>query len=941
MESPKEDILQIGKSIKKHVDAEISQYLNNKAFARACCQMTSNGKEHSPNIIWLTNKDDQIFRYKSDFTGSGTVMERVAPTTLKTDGIAVYKNTKVGEILTKYYEGQHSFTVKAKTGAVNENQITIYNRATYLPNDKGPEEVEIRIWGDDKYYRFQRLSDLLNTFKKQEQEILQKQDELKRIQEEQNRIAKELAEQKEREERERLERLNKQKEEEQRERQAEIDRIEQKNKELENQIQVLQSFMRKNIELRSQHLLDPYQEDAKRSHIFDGVPIVIDGGPGTGKTTTMIQRLKFLLSKVSLEEYEAPLKTEQIEYLTDPDSVNSRWLFFSPTDLLLRYLQANMREEGLSANDTNTRTIPKFRNKAMRDYQLFNPAKDGPFKDFKPHEGEDCLIKMPEKAIKDFEQFIIASCAKTFEQRASMKTSGYEWWVDAERIKSQCAKGGSIKDVDALMRLFNSLHDNEKAGVKKWKDKLKVILGQAAMTLQQQVLADEEAKKRLQDLFERWRRERLGIEDLDEDEAIVDDEEDDTESVTFSKQEFESQLFSQIKQLIKQMGLRKIDSKIKLSKRNQEVLSIVEPFLNEDVDIDAVGKVAWFVRNFASLCRGTESNLLGIIPKLYKAFRKSQLEGNIYDKKLLKKIIDKDGNKHLHPDEQNLLLGFINEMLNSIHRKSKGRFDSMKHKYAIAYKESVRPVIGIDEATDYSKLDYYFMVSFRHYEFSSITLCGDIMQGLNSKGINDWNDLKKFIMPSLEVKTLDISYRQLPTLLDLARELYKDDQGEYPSYRSDKQRTDNEPKPLLLISDDEEEKARWISERILDIYDTYKELPSIAIFVGDKVNIPEFIERMTEMDLLNGIDIVDCSGDNQLQNKEQVRVFRLSEVKGMEFEATFFYDIDNAISSKDERLMRRYLYVGISRATSHLAATMNEDADYDIIQHFETKDITW
>ena len=764
MENPKEDIRQIGKSIKRHVETEINQLLKNRAFARAYCQITSNGKESNPKTCWLTNSENLTFRFKSDFTGSGVVMERLAPTTLTTDGMAVYKNTKVGEILTKYFDGQHVFTVKSNIGKTIENQITIYNRATYLPNGRDPEEVGIRIWGEYKYYRFQRLSDLLNAFEKQEQEMHQKQEELKRIQEEQERIAKELAEQKEREERERLEELNRQKEAEQRERQAEIDRIEQKNKELENQIQVLQSFMRKNIELRSQHLLDPYQEDAKRSHIYDGVPIVIDGGPGTGKTTTMIQRLKFLLSRVALEEYEAPLTKAQIEFLTNPDSVNSRWLFFSPTDLLLRYLQANMREEGLNANDTNTRTIPKFRNKAMRDYQLFNPAKDGPFKDFKPHEGEECLIKMPEKAIRDFEQFIIASCAKTFEQRAGMKTSGYEWRLDAERIKSQCAKGGSIKDVDALMRLFNSLHDNEKAGVKKWKDKLKTILGQVSMTLQQQVLADEEAKKRLQDLFERWRRERMGMEDLDEDEGIVDDEEDETESVTFSKQEFESQLFSQIKQLIKQMGLLKIDNKIKLSKRNQEVLSIVEPFMNEEVDVEAVGNVAWFVRNFASLCRGTESNLLGIIPKLYKAFRKSQLDGNIYDKNLLKKIIDKDGNKHLHPDEQNLLLGFINEMLNSIYRKSRVRFDGMKHKYVLAYKESVRPVIGIDEATDYSKLDYYFMVSFRHYEFSSITLCGDIMQGLNSKGVNDWNELKRFIMPSLEVKTLDISYRQLPTL---------------------------------------------------------------------------------------------------------------------------------------------------------------------------------
>lgn len=281
-------------------------------------------------------------------------------------------------------------------------------------------------------------------------------------------------------------------------------------------------------------------------------------------------------------------------------------------------------------------------------------------------------------------------------------------------------------------------------------------------------------------------------------------------------------------------------------------------------------------------------------------------------------------------------------MLFSIYKKSKVRFQSLKHKYAKAYVDNVKPVIGIDEATDYTLLDYYFMVSFRHYDFSSITLCGDIMQGLNGNGIHQWKELEKFILPKLEVKTLDVSYRQLPTLLDMAREMYKDDQKVYPSYHSDKEKSSDEPKPLLFISDDEEEKAEWISLRIREIIDSYDSLPSIAIFVGDEVDISEFIERITDLDMLNGIDIVDCSGNKTLQNKEMIRVFRLSEVKGMEFEAVFFYDIDKAITGHSSELMRRYLYVGVSRATSHLAATMcSEEGEEGIVKYFDTDSENW
>src|SRR5574344_955355 len=120
-----------------------------------------------------------------------------------------------------------------------------------------------------------------------------------------------------------------------------------------------------------------------------------------------------------------------------------------------------------------------------------------------------------------------------------METSGYACSLDAERIILHCVRVASVKDIDALMRLFNSLQDNEKAIVKKWKDLLKSVLDQAAMMLQQSILKDNVATKKLQDIFERWRRERLGIDDTDDDEAIVDDDDDDNELSSFSKQEFE------------------------------------------------------------------------------------------------------------------------------------------------------------------------------------------------------------------------------------------------------------------------------------------------------------------------------------------------------------------------------------------------------------------
>ena len=117
--------------------------------------------------------------------------------------------------------------------------------------------------------------------------------------------------------------------------------------------------------MRDQHFLDEAQEDAKRSHLYDGVPLVIEGGPGTGKTTTMIQRLKFLISAQALEEHDAPLTAEQIMAITNVNVRDTNWLYFSPTEKLLSYLQANMRGEYLNANENNTITLENFFKKVI------------------------------------------------------------------------------------------------------------------------------------------------------------------------------------------------------------------------------------------------------------------------------------------------------------------------------------------------------------------------------------------------------------------------------------------------------------------------------------------------------------------------------------------------------------------------------------------------
>ena len=925
----KENLFDIGKAIQRHIEKEKFNYTRVPAIGRALCSLKSTYRGQEPvQQYWMVIGDTRK--------------------TLQTDGVVVHRDSKMGGILSRYYSGIRNYTQVTKNPKrTNEVEVTIYNRAEYRSNFTTANEIVINLAGDANNYSFQTLSNLLGQQRKQIEQLdkLREEEEKARKQKEEAKVAAQKAaiEKARKEEEERLREEARRLEEEERRVSEEIVRLEKAIEESKDKIKTTQSFIRKDLALRDQHFLDEAQEDAKRSHLYDGVPLVIEGGPGTGKTTTMIQRLKFLISAQALEEHDAPLTAEQIMAITNVNVRDTNWLYFSPTEKLLSYLQANMRGEYLNANENNTTTLDNFRNKMLMAYKLRRPESDGPFKIYKiKKQDEQTLILDAKKAIKAFESFCISNITNIILNAYHLKTSEYSWHELAHSIKATCKRAENVKDMDSLIRLLNSLYDNERRQVSSIEMALTDEMNKKALFVKNKVDEDEDLKKAVTELFETWRQETIVLQEDEYDENSMDETEDEVEdSVSI---DYDAKLYQQIKPILKKLSLKKYDSKQKLTKRQNDLYNLIKSYI-DDIDYSRIGELSWFTKNYAFLCRGVESNLLNQIPRLYKLFRRKQIEQGkgVFNQNLLEKIQKKDSGKRLHPEELELIVGFVNNMLLGIYKKSRVRFDRMRNKYADAYKENVKPVIGIDEATDYSVIDYYFMASFRHYEYSTITLCGDIMQGLNDNGIKDWNQLKDFVLPNLMVCELKTSYRQLPSLLDMSKQMYFDDRKVEAPYETKKKRSDDEPAPICFISDDEDEKAEWIAKRIIEVYKTYDEsMPSVAIFVGDDVNITNLVELINDQDYLNGIQIYDCSENRTAPNTKSVRVFRISEVKGMEFEVVFFYDIDTALSGCSSAIMRRYLYVGASRATTHLAATFTQgEGNEDVIKYFDKDKENW
>ena len=73
----------------------------------------------------------------------------------------------------------------------------------------------------------------------------------------------------------------------------------------------------------------------------------------------------------------------------------------------------------------------------------------------------------------------------------------------------------------------------------------------------------------------------------------------------------------------------------------------------------------------------------------------------------------------------------------------------------------------------------------------------------------------------------------------------------------------------------------------------------------------------------NNIGDIDKDFVIKPAKKNNIRVYPIDVVKGMEFDVVFFHNIDKVIADPD--LVKRFIYVGVSRAAFFLGVTMSKE----------------
>lgn len=896
---------------------------------------------------WITaNENVGGYMNIRNVVGGFVAAAPAAPTTVTTDGKVVYRNSKLGELLIRHTKGKHE--VNTPNGL---QTIKIFNFTSYIPDRNNAEATDILVHlGEAKPRAFSRLGLMRNLLeqKRLERQLIQENLELESLLHEEE---------------------NRKNQEENLKRKAELEKeIQELDQQLKEQKEIsnskwtnARSFIRKHAELRYQPILDPWQEEIKRCNIFNGA-IAINGGPGTGKTTALIQRIKFLTDRRAMLGEEGNDSELEEGYFPTMNQMqqevvfgSNNWLFFSPSELLKLFLKNSMVQEGLKADDSRVWVWSEYKNVLLKKYKFINPETKNPFLILKKFEDES-LFPKDGKSLKhilnDFEQFYLSLFTSFFEQTIKLDLKQYSWKSKGESLQKYLVANKSPKNLSELFRIYFYVQETYSKDFSELIQKYQETLKKICLEILVKVKKSDNWDHVLTFMTD-WKEATLKNQiEQDEDEEEVDGNESEEEE---SETNIDFFILQQLRAYIIKKGLSKFDKNQKLTVKQTAAGALIEELhqIEQHEDFLVIAELSFFNKYFVKFTRGPVSNIINPLPAYYKRYRAKVFNDNskLWNLKILEAVLkdEKDRNKRIHPQEQAFLIYFANKLILESRKVSKPKTELFKHSYVEAFKETACPVIGIDEATDFHIIDLLAMNSLGHPDISSVTYSGDLMQRLTNNGIQKWDELKPLIT-KFEIKNLQISYRQSPTLLEIANQIYSEATGTDAEYISFSEKDPLEPKALLFESTDEDEKIEWIASRILEIYTAYSGMiPSIAIFLPTNTNLQLFSKKLGEIDELSdvGINVVACENGQILGDKNSIRVFSIDYVKGLEFEAAFFHNIDalyaqasNSMSTRE--MILKNIYVGLSRAAFYLALTCNSTSDLDfIVDKFDSSSETW
>lgn len=673
-------------------------------------------------------------------------------------------------------------------------------------------------------------------------------------------------------------------------------------------------------ELKYRPILDPSQEKIKRDNYYNSTILVIEGGPGSGKTTTMIQRLKFLSDSIAVEDYGNQLSQNQQEIIRNN---LIKWKFFSPNIFLRDYLQNSMQSEGLSNSGDSVEVLSTY---IVNVFDSMFASKR--FKNVKKYDSDNRYYTGSKKQNIKFISKIIEKFCSTLIERKKIKLIETQincnTQSDKDKFNSIIAKTDdllsdniSIYKTANFLGSYFQINSSFDSTLRYFINKQKTFFSEVVKKIVDASIQNDDILLNFYITYEEINRSNNN----DDYEELLE--------FTSDRKKVNGFVENELTRLIK----------LKLSADSEMILNVYSEYL---LDYDHLFRLTYVVRSLEDEKRNIFNNLDDILFDSFLSVRdKFKIdESNFYHSDYLKSEYINNSD-YLNIIDRCVLIICLTRIYSALEFTNAERLMSLES-YSFFIQNRLN-VIGIDEVTDFHPFEVLCIESFLHKNLSSLTICGDLMQRLTKRGVRDWSEYFSFER-NFHIEQLSNSYRQGPKLLKAAFGLYGLTTKRKLEMRSVFDIYDIEPEPLYFHHHDLEIRLKFLIDQIQSTLDFYNNnCPSIGIFVNDESDIYTYLNSLRKYTktLSLNMQVIGCFNGKDLQIQNSIKIFSLDYIKGLEFDVVFLMDYDKMILSRGKRFAYRNAYIGISRSSFHFGLISESNYGIDAIGNILSSESNW
>jgi hypothetical protein len=670
------------------------------------------------------------------------------------------------------------------------------------------------------------------------------------------------------------------------------------------------------IYLRDQPILDENQIKVYRAPLTSN--LIITGSAGTGKTTVLINRISLATKPEYLtEEEKVGIHGPGIKLLNER---KDNWVLYTPTDLLKMYLQQAFNKESIPAYDKTIKVWNDERMDIARNILKFLKVGDrGIFvrtqkNIFLPVTNEDIVLYA-----NNFQEYywnsIIDKYIHAYHLISEYKDN-YEYVKQFRNVKKYFDEINNDGSFSTSYSLITRLHQL-RGGYTNFKSIVDNNLDS---------ILDGIYKKNSKILDEISTIIKMNSKDdgNGDDELYVDtldiDDTDEIQNKLLTKDD-KTRAYQQLRRAVVSYAERKVRSQaISAKSINGQIIEKIKIDLDKYSDqLLNIGKERIILRLTNQPTAGYVQNFIRRIPNAYLEYRNKVFtdESQVFFNDLtIREVKDK---KYISDHEIDIIIYIILKNVSHYFDINRDELANPSNNSLIeSIKFIYKNIVTVDESSDFTAISLGCMYYLTHPYVRSFTLTGDLMQRVTEYGITSWNDCSYFLT-DYNVQSLNQVYRQSKKLLNIASMLYERFVGEKLelSVYADEE---NEPDPIIYQRKDDNEYVNWIINRIIEVYNITDGKATIALFVSDDSDIDQLYNMISEPLAENNLQVERCKEGKILSTESKIRIFSVEYIKGLEFEAVFFLDMDDIYMWKPN-LIEKYLYVGLTRAGSFLGVT--------------------